>query len=101
MARAKKEKSLIDFATKKSVHVSLSTSSHAGFRIACFTHKVSMQEVFEEFAHLVSIGHPDMISILKSVNMKKLQKEIKKLDNTDSDAIYDILELQNPLRDGS
>jgi hypothetical protein len=99
MARAKKEKALIDFATKKTVHVSMSVASHAGLRIACFNNKISMQEALEEFAHLVSIGHPDTLAILKSVSIRKIQDQIKKLDNTDTETIYDILELESPLRD--
>ena len=75
MKRTKKEQKLIDLATKKSVHISMSAGTHSQFRIACFKHKVSMQEVIEEFASLVAN------------------------DNSDTDSIYSILELENPLRD--
>lgn len=99
MRRTKREKALIDLATKKTIHVSMSLSSHSGFRIECFKHRVSMQEVLEEFARLVSIGHPDMVAVLKSVEMNKINKQIKQLDNADADAIYDIIEMESPLKD--
>lgn len=99
MARSRKERQLVDFATKKTLHVNLSTSSHAGLRIECFKQKISMQEAVEEFAYLVSVGHPDMISILKEVHSRKIKNQIRKLENTDADTIYSILELENPLKD--
>jgi hypothetical protein len=40
-----------------------------------------------------------MISILEEISIRKINKEIKKFDNTDTDSIYDILELESPLRD--
>lgn len=101
MRRTKREKRLIDLATKKSIHVSMSLSSHSGFRIECFKHRVSMQEAIEEFAYLISIGHPDMLSVLKSIESRKISDQIKKLDNVDTNAIYDILEMESPLKDGS
>ena len=58
-----------------------------------------MQEVIEEFASLVANDNPDMISILEDISIRKINKEIKKFDNSDTDSIYSILELENPLRD--
>ena len=77
----------------------MSAGTHSQFRIACFKHKVSMQEVIEEFASLVANDNPDMISILEDISIRKINKEIKKFDNSDTDSIYSILELENPLRD--
>lgn len=99
MGRPRKEKKLVDFATKKTLHVNLSTSSHSGLRIACFKHRISMQEAVEEFANLASIGHPSVISILESVHLKKIKNEIKKLEDTEADTIFSILELESPLKD--
>ena len=101
MRKTKKEKQLIDLATKKTLHVNLSIASHSGLRIECFKHRISMQEAVEEFANLVSMGHPDMISILESVHKKKIKNQIRKIEQTDADSIYSILELENPLRDES
>jgi hypothetical protein len=58
-----------------------------------------MQEAIEEFAHLISISHPDTISILESVSRKKLSDQIRQLDNFDEKTIYDILEMESPLKD--
>ena len=99
MGSARKEKKLVDLATKKTLHVNLSTASHAGLRIECFKHKISMQEAVEEFAALVSAGHPDMISMLESVQARKLKRQIREIEASDADTIYSILEMQNPLKD--
>lgn len=101
MKRTKREKKLIDLATKKTIHVSMSVSSHAGFRVACFNHGISMQEAIEEYANLISMGHPDMISILESISLRKVKNQIRQMDNMDTDSIYNILELENPLKDNS
>lgn len=99
MKRSKQEQKLIDLTTKKSIHVSMTAGTHSQFRIACFKHKVSMQEAIEEFASLVANDNPDMLALLEEIALRKLNKEIKKFDEVDSDNIYDILELQSPLRD--
>ena len=99
MGKVRKEKKLVDLATKKTLHVNLSTASHAGLRIECFKHKISMQEAVEEFATLVCAGHPDVISILASIQTRKLKNQIRELEASDADTIYSILEMQNPLKD--
>jgi hypothetical protein len=99
MKRTAREKKLINLVTKKTIHVNLTTASHAALKIACFNHAISMQEAIEEFAHLIAVGHPDTIAILESVNRKKLKDQIKQLDNFDEKTIYDILELESPLKD--
>lgn len=101
MKTTKKTKKIIDLALKKTVHISMSTSAHAGLKIECFKHSLSMQEVLEEFANLVSIGHPDMLAVLESTAKKKLKNQLKKIDGTDTATIYDILELENPLKDNA
>ena len=58
-----------------------------------------MQEAIEEFASLIANDNSDMISILEEIALRKLNKEIRKFDNSDTDNIYDILEIESPLRD--
>jgi len=60
----KKLQKLIDFETKKSVHINLTKRIHAGFRKELFEHSLSMQEVFELFASLVSECDTRAIDIL-------------------------------------
>ena len=50
----KKTRRLIDFETKKSIHINLSRESHAGFKKFLFDYGLSMQEVFEYFASQVA-----------------------------------------------
>ena len=39
-----------DFDRRKSIHVKLYTETHANFRVELMKKKLSMQEVFEDFA---------------------------------------------------
>lgn len=88
---------LIDFTTKKSVHINLTTGAHAALKIACFKRSLSIQEVFEEFAQLVGQEKSDAVSILEDLALRKRNKVIKQLSAEDADSIFDLIELDNPL----
>jgi DNA-directed RNA polymerase subunit N (RpoN/RPB10) len=87
--------------SKKSVHVNISKSSHAAFRIACFERGLSMQEVFEEFAQRVALESNDALGILDELKIIKesRDKSAKKYTNADVDDIYAMLESQDPLKE--
>jgi len=88
--------------SKKSVHVNISKSAHASFRIACFERGLSMQEVFEEFAQRVALESNDALGILDELKVIKesQDKSAKKYTKTDVDDIYAMLESQDPLKEG-
>ena len=88
---------LIDFETKKSVHFSLLRETHSHFRIACFKHGLSMQEVLEEMVQRIAADNPDMIEILEEIQRKKRDRVIGKLSNTDAESIFNVIESDNPL----
>ena len=98
MRRTKKEQVLINFATRKSMHICLTTGTHSKFRISCFKHNVSMQEILEEFARRVGDEQPDAVSVLEDVALQKLNKEIRKYDNNDTDTLFNIIALENPIK---
>jgi len=85
--------------TKKSIHFSLKTGTHAGFKSACAERSLSMQEVIEEFAFLISQGDTDMIGFIDKIQKEKLLgvKKEKKLQKRQTEDIYAILERENPL----
>jgi DNA-directed RNA polymerase subunit N (RpoN/RPB10) len=87
--------------SKKSVHVNISKSAHAAFRIACFERGLSMQEVFEEFAQRVALESNDALGILDELKIIKesRDKSAKKYTNADVDDIYAMLESQDPLKE--
>ena len=87
--------------SKKSVHVNISKSAHAGFRIECFKRGLSMQEAFEEFAQRVTLESNDAIKILdelKAIKESK-KKSDKKYTQTDVDDIFNMLEDADPLKE--
>ena len=87
--------------SKKSVHVNISKSAHAAFRIACFERGLSMQEVFEEFAQRVALESNAALGILDELKISKesRDKSAKKYTNADVDDIYAMLESQDPLKE--
>ena len=87
--------------SKKSVHVNISKSAHAGFRIACFQRGLSMQEAFEEFAQKVALESNDALGILDELKVIKesRDKTAKKYTQTDVDDIFNMLEEADPLKE--
>ena len=57
-----------------------------------------MQEILEEFARRVGDEQPDALSVLESVALQKLNKEIRKYDNNDTNTLFDIIALENPIK---
>jgi len=88
---------LINFETKKSVHFSLTRETHSHFRIACFKHSLSMQEVLEELVQRIAAESPDMMEILDEIQTRKRNKAIGKLSDTDAESIFNVIESDNPL----
>jgi translation initiation factor 2 alpha subunit (eIF-2alpha) len=91
---------LINFASKKSIHVNMSKEAHAALKMACVKRSLSIQEVFEEIGQMIGAENPDVISILEDLAIQKRNKIIRKLTATDADSIFDLIELDNPLSRG-
>jgi hypothetical protein len=91
------KKTYTDFETKKTVHFNITRESHSALRISCFKNRLSMQEVFEEVAQRISAGSPDMIRLMEELALKKKDKIIQKLSETDAESLFNIIEEENPL----
>lgn len=86
-----------NFETKKSVHINLTKPTHTEFRKVLFDHDLSMQEVFEWFAHQASAYDPRAISIMKEAKINKRARTLNGLAAIKMDDIYDALSEINPL----
>jgi histidyl-tRNA synthetase len=86
----------MDLDRRKSVHVKLLTDTHANFRIASFKLKLSMQEMFEEFAQRVIIEDPKVMKILDELSKRKKEKTVKKLSRSDASTLLDIIDSESP-----
>jgi hypothetical protein len=84
---------------RKTLHIGITTASHAGFRIQCFKYGLSMQEVIEELVVRIANEEADALELLAELKYNKKTKTIKKLKNTDIESIYDIIDAENPLSD--
>jgi len=81
---------------RKSVHVKLLSDTHANFRIASFKLKLSMQEMFEEFAQRVIAEDPKVMKILDELSERKKEKLVKKLSKSDASTLLDIIDSESP-----
>jgi translation initiation factor 2 alpha subunit (eIF-2alpha) len=88
---------IIDFASKKSIHINMTKSAHAALRVACVKRSLSVQEVFEEIGQLIGAENPDLVSILEDVAIRKRNKIIRQLSAADADSIFEIIEFNKPL----
>lgn len=94
----KKVQKLTDFETKKSVHINLNKTTHAGFRSALFDHDLSMQEVFERFAKLVANGDERAEEIISEAKVLKRNKTIERLNQSEVDNLYDAISHVDPFQ---
>ena len=81
-----------DFDHRKSIHIKLLTETHAAFRIELIKKKLSMQEVFEDFAQRVVRGDGFAHRVLDTVAKRKRERHIEKLSDTDAESIFDAIE---------
>jgi hypothetical protein len=92
-------KLLSELEGRKTIHVGVNASSHHGFRIQCFKHGLSMQEVFEEFVVRIANEEADSLEFLAELKSDKKLKTVKKLKNVDVESIYDMISAESPLSD--
>jgi Tfp pilus assembly ATPase PilU len=90
-------KNFKDFESKKTIHFNVTREAHSKLRIACFKNRVSMQEVLEEVCQKIAIDSPEMMSMIEEISIRKRDKIIKKLSETDADSVFNIIEQENPL----
>ncbi len=92
-------KKKIDLQRRKTIHFTILTDSHAALRIACFKNKLSMQEVFEEFAQRIAAEDPDILEMLNDIAIKKRSKEERKFSETDAETLFNMIEKGSPFGD--
>ena len=51
-----------------------------------------MQDFFEEISQLVEAESPAIISVMQDTAIKKKNKKIKKLTETDAESLYNMIE---------
>jgi hypothetical protein len=88
--------SLVDFETRKSLHINLTRETHAALRMTCFQAKLSMQEVIEELAIRMIEEEPYMLNLLHDLANKKRKKAISKIAKSDAESIFKVIEDSNP-----
>ena len=99
MKHDKKIQKLTDFETKKSVHVNLTKVTHAGFRKVLFDYGLSMQEVFELFAGLVSADDSRALEIIHQAKSDKRNRTLERLNQSEVNDLYDAISHVDPFQE--
>ena len=87
----KKTQNIIDFQTRKSVHINLTRATHSEYRKTLFDYSLSMQEVFELFARLAAEGDKRAISILREAFENKRTKSVASFNDVEKRNLYDAI----------
>lgn len=94
------------FRDKKCIHIKLNKETHTALKILLFEKKMSMQEVFEEFAQQLVEQTTSGKKVLRSVSTKKMEaflagrtrlirKQPEKMNEVDVDSLYDVISGMN------
>ena len=92
-----RSKKIIDLETRKSIHTSLTRTTHTEFRKTLFDYSLSMQEAFERFAFLVGENDSSAVSIIQELSVLKREKALSRFNKKESENLYDIISEVNPL----
>ena len=85
------------FQTHKSVHVKLTTGTHASLRIELFQRGLSMQEVLEALSCEIVNGNTHISKILDELEYNKKHKlDNKKVIETDAESVFDAIATAGP-----
>jgi hypothetical protein len=88
---------IIDFETKKSVHINLTRATHTDFRKVLLDYSLSMQEVFERFAALVGEKDSVATSIILETYQAKRDKMLK-VTEREAENLYDAISEVDPFK---
>lgn len=83
-------------ALKKGVHTQLMRDTHNHLRCECFKHELSLQEVFEGFAHAIVAQDPRAMGLMKELAKQKRDNLLRSLTQIDAKSVYQTIELGSP-----
>lgn len=87
----KKTQNIVDFQTRKSIHINLTRATHSEYRKTLFDYSLSMQEVFELFARLAAEGDKRAVSIVREAYENKRTKTIAAFNDVEKRNLYDAI----------
>ena len=99
MKKNKDLQRIVDFETRKSVHINLTRVTHSGFRKVLLDYGISMQKVFEHFASLVAENDSKATSIVEEAYKNKRDSIVKKVSKKEADNLYDAISHQDPFEE--
>jgi hypothetical protein len=73
---------------KRSIHITVGEESHVSFKKVCTGKRITMQDYLEECINLLIDGDEKFVKFAEDVYKKKKDRTIKRVTNTDSDAVY-------------
>lgn len=73
---------------RKSIHITVTDDMHSAFKGACANQRLTMQEFLEECISRLLDEDEDIVNIAKDISKSKRDKTIKRIKQTDADAVY-------------
>jgi hypothetical protein len=67
------------FAARKCIHVKISMEHFESFRLELFKRRLSMQEVFDEFASLIAQNDAMAIKFIERITVSKNRQKMEKI----------------------
>jgi len=86
---------------RKSIHINLTTETHAALRMLLFKRKLSMQEVLEECAIRLVENNEYFDKLMDDLHDRKQNKIEKKFTKTDAESIFNAIEQGNILEENN
>jgi len=91
----KRTEKLINFETKKSIHIVMSRPVHAEFKKRLFDYSLSMQETLQHFARLIGEENIWAMKIVKDAYKLKRDNAIK-VTRKEAENLYDAISEVDP-----
>jgi hypothetical protein len=85
---------------RKDIHVSLETEVYDRMKVICFTKRLSLSEILNEFASLLVNDNTFCVTVVDKLFTRKLKSQINELQKKaqfsvhDQNAIYSLLDAQ-------
>jgi hypothetical protein len=75
-------------STRRSIHTIVTDETHTAFKATCVQQKLTMQDFLEECINRLLDGDEDFMKFAAEISRRKKEKVIKRVSNTDADAVY-------------
>lgn len=88
---------LIEFETRKSLHVSVTTDAYNALKILCYQYNISIQEFINHICTMLLLENQQVLDIIEKYAYDKRNKKLQTISKQDEESIYNAISELNPL----